>query len=146
MLGIAKEVLGRSFEHLRACGAGREECVVVWTGPLERPGYIDEVVVPRHSASAAHYDIDPTWIGEIWLDLAERRRTIRCQVHTHPNAAYHSSRDDSLALIHTAGYYSLVLPRFATGRIGLADSFLTVRGETGTWRTVDPLSEIEIEP
>jgi len=145
MLTIAREVLGRSFEHLRRCGAGREECVVVWAGPLERPGYVDEVIVPRHSASAAHYDIDPAWIGELWLDLAERGVTLRCQVHTHPGPAYHSSRDDNLALIHTAGYCSLVLPRFAAGPISLAGGYLTVRGESGGWQPLDPATAIEIE-
>ncbi|MEX2557805.1 MAG: hypothetical protein WEB06_19515 [Actinomycetota bacterium] len=143
MLTIAQEVLGQSFERLRRCGAGREECVVVWTGALERPGYADEVILPRHTASAVHYDIDPVWIGELWLDLAERKRAVRCQVHTHPGAAYHSSRDDSLALIHTPGYLSLVLPRFATGPVSLGGSYLTIRDETGAWHPLDPASTIE---
>jgi hypothetical protein len=146
MLTLAQEVLGQSFEHLRRCGAGREECVVVWTGPLERAGYVDGVIVPRHTASAAHYDIDPVWIGELWLDLAARKRAVRCQVHTHPGAAFHSARDDALALIHTPGYYSLVLPRFATGPVGLADSYLTVRDETGSWQPLEPASTIAVEP
>ncbi len=145
MLTITQEVLGQSFEHLLRCGGGRTECVVVWAGPLERAGYADEVILPRHTASAAHYDIDPSWIGELWLDLAERKRAVRCQVHTHPGAAYHSSRDDALALIHTPGYLSLVLPRFATGPVSLMNSYLTVRDETGTWQALDPVSSIAVE-
>jgi hypothetical protein len=145
LLTIGKEVLGHSFEHLRGCGGGREECVVLWTGPLERPGYVDEVIQPRHSASIAHYDIDPAWVGELWLDLAERKQTIRCQVHTHPGAAYHSSRDDTLALIHTAGYLSLVLPRFASGPVSLNDSYLAVRDQDGVWQPVDPTTVIAEE-
>lgn len=144
MLTIGREVLGRSFEHLRRCGGGREECVVVWVGRLDRPGYVDEVIVPRHTASAVQYDIDPGCIGELWLELAERKRTVRCQVHTHPGTAYHSSRDDALALIHTRGYLSLVLPRFAIGPVGLTGSYLTVRDETGDWKELDPVSAIEV--
>jgi proteasome lid subunit RPN8/RPN11 len=146
MLTLHQEVLGRSFEHLRSCGGGREECVVLWVGPIERDRYVDEVVVPRHTASAAHYDIDPAWIGQFWLDLAEREKTVRCQVHTHPGSAYHSSRDDELALVHTPGYLSLVLPRFATGAVGLGDSFLAVRGNDGTWSALDPAETIGVEP
>ena len=137
-LTIGKEVLGHSFEHLRRCGGGHKECVVLWAGPLDRPGYVDEVIRPRHSASAGHYDIDSAWVGELWLDLAERKQTIRCQVHTHPGAAYHSSRDDSLALIHTVGYLSLVRPRFAKGPVSLTDSYLAVRDKVGAWQQLDP--------
>lgn len=146
ILTLHREVLGHSFEHLRSCGGGSEECVVLWIGPHESAGFVDEVVVPRHTASAAHYDIDPVWIGEFWLDLAKRARTVRCQVHTHPGRAYHSSRDDDLALVHTPGYLSLVLPRFATGEVGLDRSFLAVRGHDGSWSALDPTETIEVEP
>jgi hypothetical protein len=143
-LTLHREVLGQSFEHLRSCGAGREECVVLWVGPNALDKYVDEVVVPRHTASAAHYDINPAWIGEFWLDLAARERTVRCQVHTHPGRAYHSSRDDELALVHTPGYLSLVLPRFATGDVALDGSFLAVRGDDGAWSALDPAEVIEV--
>ena len=145
-LTLHREVLGHSFEHLRSCGGGHEECVVLWIGPNDQARYVDEVVVPRHTASASHYDIDPAWIGEFWLDLARRNRTVRCQVHTHPGRAYHSSRDDALALVHTPGYLSLVLPRFATGPIGLDGSFLAIRGDDGSWSALDPAETIKVTP
>ena len=145
ILTLHREVLGHSFEHLRSCGGGNEECVVLWVGPQANVEYVDEVVLPRHTASAVHYDIDPAWIGGFWLDLAKRERTVRCQVHTHPGRAYHSSRDDDLALVHTAGYLSLVLPRFATGKVGLDGSFLAVRSEDGSWSALDPTETIEVE-
>jgi hypothetical protein len=145
MLTLEREVLGRSFEHLRQCGQGVDECMVLWVGPIDHDGYVDEVVVPRHTASATHIDVDPEWIGELWVDLAARKRTVRCQVHTHPNRAFHSSRDDSLALVHTPGYLSLVLPRFATGAVGLADSFLALREPDGAWKAIDPAAAIKVE-
>ena len=45
----------------------------------------------------------------------------------------------------TAGYLSLVLPRFATGKVGLDGSFLVVRGEDGSWSALDPTETIEGE-
>lgn len=145
-LTLAPGVLASSFEHLRRCGAGVRECVVVWIAPLTNPDHIDEVAHPRHTASAGSYDIDPTWIGELWLDLARRERTVRAQVHTHPGAAYHSSVDDRLALVHTPGYHSLVIPRFAQGPIGLDGSFLVRRARDGNWQEHDPHTTLEITP
>jgi hypothetical protein len=145
-LTTAPEVLEHSFERLRRCGGGRRECVVAWVGPLDRPGYVDEIIQPRHTASAIAYDIDPAWIGELWLDLAKRKRTVRVQVHTHPGGAYHSERDDALALVHTPGYLSLVIPRFALGPARLDGAYLTVRCEDGSWRELDPYEAIRTSP
>jgi hypothetical protein len=58
------------------------------------------------------------------------------QAHTHPAAAYHSSRDDALAIVHTPGFLSLVIPDFARGEIGLDRAFLAERGHDGRWRQV----------
>lgn len=138
MLNITREVLEQSFAALRTCGAGRAECVVFWVGALERPEHVDEVVHPRHTATAVGYDVDPMWIGEFWLDLAERACAIRAQVHTHPGPAFHSTRDDSLPLIHTEGYLSLVIPRFASGPVGLSGTHLAERSSDGQWGARDP--------
>ncbi len=145
MLSLAAKVLKRSFEHLRACGAGRTECVVYWIGSRDQPGHVDEVVHPRHTASAAGYDVDPAWIGELWLDLAARGRTVRSQVHTHPGSAFHSGRDDHLPLIHTPGYLSLVIPNFAQGAVGLRGAHLAERSPQGHWIARDPQQLIEVQ-
>lgn len=133
MLRISPEVLETSFAHLRSCGGAAAECVVLWVGSQETPQVIDEVVHPVHSASAIGYDIDPSWIREFWLDLANRGRMVRAQVHTHPGSAYHSSRDDGLPLIHTEGYISIVIPRFAMGSIELNDVHVARRTADGRW-------------
>lgn len=146
MITLAAGVLERSFEQLRRCGRGRHECVVLWTAPLAQPDLIDEVVHPGHTASAVGYNIDPAWIGELWLELAEHRRTVRAQVHTHPGSAYHSSRDDAHALVHTPGYLSLVVPDFAVGPATLAGAFLAERASDGSWLELDPQAAIKDAP
>jgi hypothetical protein len=133
MMQLAKGVLDHAFEHLRVCGAGRAECVVYLTGPVDAPALIDSVVHPRHSASAAGYDLDSAAIADLWRDLVGSGRSIRMQVHTHPGAAYHSSRDDVLALVHTPGFLSLVIPNFALGAVGLDGAFLARRSDEGDW-------------
>jgi hypothetical protein len=56
------------------------------------------------------------------------------QVHTHPGAAYHSTTDDAFPLIHSPGFLSLVIPRFAQGPIGFGDAFLAEIQPDGGWR------------
>jgi proteasome lid subunit RPN8/RPN11 len=140
MRRVKKEVLEQAFEHLRRCGAGRRECVVYWTGPVDRPDLVDGVVHPRHTAGPGGYDLDSNAIAELWRDLLSEGRSVRVQVHTHPGAAYHSSRDDTLALVHTPGFLSLVIPHFALGDVGLAGGFLAERTLSGEWVGV-PLDE-----
>lgn len=138
MKQLKQEVLERAFEHLRCCGAGRRECVVYLTGPVDAPTLLDGVAHPRHTAGPAGYDLDSTAIAELWRDLLASRRTIRVQVHTHPGAAYHSSRDDALALVRTPGFLSLVVPKFALGKVGFDEAFLAERTADGRWVGVPP--------
>jgi proteasome lid subunit RPN8/RPN11 len=144
MKQLAKGVLEHTFEHLRNCGGGRRECVVYLTGPLDEPNIVDGLVHPLHTASSAGYDLDSDAIAQLWLELAHERRSIRVQVHTHPGSAYHSSRDDRLALIHTPGFLSLVVPNFALGPVGLTGSYLAERTESGDWVVVVPSERLEL--
>ena len=133
-------VLAQVFGHLRSCGAGRRECVVYLTGPVDNPQLIDGVVHPAHTAGPGGYDLDSASIAELWRELLASRRSIRMQAHTHPGAAYHSSRDDALAIVHTPGFLSLVIPNFASGQIGLDHAFLAERAQDGRW-TEAPMAE-----
>jgi proteasome lid subunit RPN8/RPN11 len=137
---LKKEVLEQTFEHLRRCGDGKRECVAYLTGPVDEPEVVDGVVHPRHAASAAGYDLDSESIAELWRELLAQRRSIRLQVHTHPGAAFHSSRDDSLALIDATGILSLVIPNFALGPVGFDGAFLAERTAEGRWISV-PLEQ-----
>jgi hypothetical protein len=137
-------VLEQAFEHLHRCGDGRRECVVYLTGPVDAPDLIDGVIHPHHTASAAGYDLDSAAIGELWTTLASERRSIRLQAHTHPGAAYHSSRDDTLAILSTPGFLSLVIPNFARGPVTFANAFLAERDDAGGWRAVSIPETIEL--
>lgn len=144
MMDLKQEVLEQTFEHLRRCGAGRAECVVYLTGPVDAPALIDGLVHPTHTAGVAGYDLASSVIAELWRELAALRRSIRVQVHTHPGTAYHSSRDDAHALIHTPGFLSLVIPNFALRDIGFAGAFLAERAHDGRWISVTPDERLEV--
>jgi hypothetical protein len=144
MLMVPARVLRRSLEQLRACGRGRAECVVYWLAQLDQPGTIDDVVHPAHTASAGGYDVDGRWLNRLWLRLARERLELRAQVHTHPGAAYHSSRDDAMAALQTEGFLSLVLPDFALGGDPLTGAYLAARAGDGRWHAVDPATHLSI--
>jgi proteasome lid subunit RPN8/RPN11 len=146
VITIANGVLERTFEHLRECGGDTRECVVLWAGPQAQQDFADEVIHPLHTASPGGYDIDGPYVSRLWRELAGRHQTVRVQVHTHPHSAYHSSRDDMLALVHTPGYLSLVIPNFAQGPIGLDGCYLAIRREDGSWESIDPRSTINVGP
>lgn len=133
---LEKEVLEGAFGHLRRCGCGRAECVLYLTGPLVDPTLIDGLLHPVHTAGPGGYDVPSDAIGEVWSELLLRERSVRVQVHTHPGAAYHSVTDDSHALIHTAGFLSLVIPNFALGDLGLDGAFLAELNDEGRWAPV----------
>jgi hypothetical protein len=63
---------------------------------------------------------------------------VRVQVHTHPGRAFHSPTDDDFPIVRTEGFLSLVIPRFAQGKVGLAEAFLTEVQSDGEWKQVDP--------
>jgi len=84
MLVVEEGLLGQTFLELRRCGAGRAECVVVWTGPVAGPGHVDGLLHPNHSASAAGYDVDGGWLTATALALAAERRSIRAQCTRTP--------------------------------------------------------------
>jgi proteasome lid subunit RPN8/RPN11 len=142
MLRLPEPLLAQAFEHFRACGRGRAECVMYFVGPDGGP--VRAAVHPRHTASAVGYDVDGTWINQFWLDLARESQRVLLQAHTHPGSTFHSSRDDELALLNTAGFLSLVVPDFGLGPVGLNGAYLAQRDEHGEWQTVDIAQELEL--
>ena len=138
-------LLTEAFSTLREHGAGTRECVVYLTAPLDTPGIVDELLHPKHSASAGFYEIDQEWLHATWLQLARDRREIRVQIHTHKFRAFHSETDDDFPIVNTAGFLSLVVPRFATGPIGLHDAYLARLEADGAWHGLNPTQELILQ-
>jgi hypothetical protein len=136
-------LLQQSFDHFRRCGAGRRECVVFWTGPLDEPQVVDAVVHPAHRSGQGGYEVDVDWLKGFWIELYEQERTVRIQAHTHPHAAFHSSTDDAFAVSQRTGFLSLVIPEFALGSVSLEGAALFELGESGRWRELKPSRVLE---
>jgi hypothetical protein len=141
-LTLAPGMMASTFAQLRNCGQGRNECVVYWTGPRKVPGAVDGVILPEHEAGPEWYEIESAWITSFFLELRRAGRTARAQVHSHPTLAWHSCTDDRYPLAPGPGFYSLVVPRFAAGPVGLDDAYLAEVGTDGTWLERNPEAEI----
>lgn len=144
-LTVPAAILDATFARLRDCGDGQRECVVYWAGPTDRPGTVDQVIHPDHVATSHSYELDQRWLNCIWFHLRAQNRQIRVQVHTHQGPAWHSPTDDRYPLLQTEGFLSLVLPRFATGPVGLEGSYLAELGAIGGWRTRRPHHTLHLE-
>ncbi len=132
--------------HFRACGRGRDECVVYWTGPLDEPELADQVVHPKHTASRSEYVVDRAWAVAFALEGARQRRAVRLQVHVHPGAAFHSITDDEHAIVSKPGALSLVVPAGAVGPVSLDGCHLAELQRDGSWRSVSPAELISLAP
>jgi Prokaryotic homologs of the JAB domain len=141
---VGEGLLAETFAHLRGCGSGRRECVCYWSGAIARPGRIDRVLHPTHTATARHYEVDGAWLDETWRSLAREEREIVVQVHTHGTRAFHSETDDEFPVVSTAGFLSLVVPDFADGEVGLGGAYLARLEADGSWTGLDPTTTIEV--
>jgi hypothetical protein len=131
---ISEQVWRDALGLLRACGAGKRECVVYLVGPAAAIDVVGEVRHPDHIASSSYYEIDPDWLHRFWLEAARSEISIRVQVHTHRGPAFHSDTDDGWPAVCTPGFLSLVLPRFALGDDCLEGAYLAELGPDGSWR------------
>ena len=135
-VNVPMAILSETQQILRQCGQGRNECQVLWLGKWNDPGSVDRIVHPVHFARGDGFELDSAWLNRFWLTLAEDNLGVRVQVHTHPGRAFHSPTDDAWPIIRTAGFLSLVIPRFASANHLLSDAFLTEIGPDGSWREV----------
>jgi hypothetical protein len=143
MIVVPAQLLADTFAIFRDCGGGRRECVAYWLGPAGTPDKVDEVIHPQHTSMASGYQIDDQWLTTFWFALARRRRSVRVQVHTHPDKAFHSPTDDAWALVHTPGFLSLVIPQYGLGPIGLDGAYLAERVDR-EWQEVSVPTRFDI--
>jgi len=141
---VPAAVLGNTFAELRRCGRGRRECQVLWTSSWGSLELLDHVIHPEHHARGDGFELDGDWLNAFWQELTNTSRGIRVQVHTHPGAAFHSHTDDAWPIIHTPGFLSLVIPRFASGPVGFAEAYLAEMREDGSWREVPVEEHLEL--
>jgi len=136
-LALGEGLLKQTLSVLRRCGAGREECVAFWAGPVGEPRVVDTVLHPDHRSGRGGYEVCEEWLAQAWERLDEEGLAIRLQVHTHPFEAFHSATDDAYPIVASPGFYSLVLPRFGEAPQTLTDAYLARLEADGAFAQVD---------
>ena len=131
-LRLRGDVIGESLRWFRECGRGECECVLYWTGPADEP-VVDSVEHPVHQRSPFGYEVESRWLTDFWRRLGASKRSVRAQVHTHPEEAFHSASDDRWPIVSQAGFLSIVIPYFGSQHISFDDSWIGRLMPDGTW-------------
>ena len=137
---VASAILEESARILRTLSDKVRESVLLWTGmEQDRKAHVGNIIVPEQSASRIHFDVPLDERLKIIRQLAESHEKLLAQLHTHPGRAFHSPRDDRLALPRHRGAISIVVPRFAETWTGdLMDSSVNMHLGRGVWRELSP--------
>lgn len=141
MLRIDPDDWSATVEQLRRCGSGRE-CVAYWCAAIGAPDVVPKVVHPVHVSTPSYYEVDDAWLSRFWVSLHESGLMVSAQVHTHRGDAFHSPTDDAWPMVHTDGFLSLVIPRFARHPLS-SDTMYLAELVDGRWLSRPPRSRID---
>ena len=145
---VPKAVVVTTIDHLRTGGRQRCETVVLWLG--RRNGDIAEVYEayrPEQQVDIDYFRILPEGMRALMSRLRQTRMQILAQVHSHPEAAFHSRADDHWAIVRHEGALSLVVPDFAAGTSddNFAEKAVAFRLDTdNAWKEVPFVDVLEI--
>ncbi len=132
---IPLSILKETQAFLRGHGQLGHEGMVLWTG--EKNGHeatVKSCIHPRQKCTAVSYDIPLEESQTINKMLSEKREVIIAQVHSHPGAAFHSSRDDAMPFTYSIGFLSLVVPDFCDRQLlGCSDFRIWEHIGSGNW-------------
>ena len=107
---VPPSITAETLAHLRRYRT--TEAVCFWLGTLDAHGKaeLSEMWIPEFTATSVSYDIPPLEMLRLKSHLDEALLSLLVQVHSHPGAAFHSSRDDLNAASPWPGFISIVVP------------------------------------
>lgn len=130
----------RSFWH----GRRKHEGVCFWLG-IERDNLsiVTTCVAPQADTSPGHFRIKAVDNARMVWAASSAGLYVLAQIHSHPLAAGtdHSRGDDRDAFMPSEGYYSLIIPNYASSAPAIAEWGIH-RYESGRFRKLIP-SEVQ---
>ena len=133
---IPEEIIFDTEKYLREYGQRHHEGMVFWLGRKHKDtAYIASCINPVQTSTAVTVDIALAESQRINRILASKKEVLIAQVHSHPNTAFHSSRDDSMPATYAIGYFSLVVPYFCKNGMGNMSEIVIVEYiGSGEWK------------
>lgn len=111
---ISMDGIERTLALLKQAGEINIECVVLWLANKQNGILnVQSVYRPQQTADIDYFHIPQESVSALFKHLLQNRLMVAAQVHTHPGRAFHSSADDTWAIIRHVGGLSIVLPNFA---------------------------------
>lgn len=99
-------------------GQGHENVAYLGGHDLGDLRFACSVIMPKAKTAPRYYDTDIASHAEVILALSDLDVEVVGQVHTHPGSAvYHSDGDDDLAFVKGEGFWSIVVPHYASNGI-----------------------------
>jgi Prokaryotic homologs of the JAB domain len=141
---IPDAVAAATMAHLRSKGLEEEEGVVLWRGTFSPPT-VTGVIVPEQETDRGRFIVPLRERQRIARLLAGTGEMIVVQVHSHPEAAFHSPIDDEEAIPRRVGAYSLVVPDYGARATVLDRAALFELREDGSWAEV-PVALFALTP
>jgi proteasome lid subunit RPN8/RPN11 len=117
LLECPAALVDQTLEALRDAGHKGVERVVFWLGHRNEAGRctVVETYTPQQEAAVDYFRIPPDGMIAFMRHLRRQHVVLLAQVHSHPDAAFHSLADDKWAVVRHVGGLSIVVPTFAFG-------------------------------
>lgn len=134
-LMLADGVVAVTQGELRGLSDGQREAFAVWAGrPLGDSAVISHVIMFDCPADRYWLTVPSAARAELAVMLRRERLLAFADLHTHPEEAFLSDADRARPFSCRAGFYSVVIPDFATGTPGRG--WRAYQSADGSWTEV----------
>jgi hypothetical protein len=144
-LRVPRSVVATTWASLRRYGTQGLEGFVLWLGQVASAvASVEVALVPPQSSikgeDGVGYFVTSETLFQLNRELHRTGLRLLAQVHSHPTEAYHSTTDDTYAVVTTEGGFSIVVPDFAIDEPD-PTACAVYRLESGRWKELT-ISEI----
>lgn len=138
---VSRSVVSESEWFLREVGNEGFEGLILWAGRRREASQaiIDVVdfIAPEQTLirgqNGVGLRVDGDELFRVNAELYRSRLVLVAQVHSHPSEAYHSTTDDTYAVVTIPGGLSLVVPDFANAPLDVATAAVYRLNGDGHW-------------
>lgn len=110
---VSKSILDSTLDFLQELGKIKLESHALWVGK-ESDGVfkVSAVWFPEQTNTPVSYEVPEEEEFRINLRLNQENLLAICQIHTHPDTAFHSSIDDEGSALVLPDSLSIVIPNY----------------------------------